>query len=369
MKLRGLVYILNEDCNFHCGYCYKTLSKARFDWPLARRLLVFFMPFLARDFHLHFTGGEPLLSLALLRKIVARAEVGGRQLGKKAHFSLTTNGSLAIPAVLRFLGRHRFTVTLSFDGTAQDVQRQPGTFRLVVSRLMGFRDEAGVRLRVNSVFSPETVHCLADSVELLLNLDVPDFDLNLTILRPWSPPSLRTLEQEMDRTVNLLLGHYRRTGRVALESFRGEGRPRMFVCAAGRDRLAFSPDGRIWGCHLFNDYFRGRGRAAACRLYGLGTLADFPEKPEAVRGLLSPRFEAWAMDRMSTPRGVCFLCPEVDRCTVCPVNVGLAGWPLGRIPLYACRIRKIMMKAEDEFRRRARYGVRGRLRPPGKSRD
>jgi sulfatase maturation enzyme AslB (radical SAM superfamily) len=348
-----LVYILNEDCNFRCAYCYKKLSKARFDWPLARRLLVFFLPFLTKDFHLHFTGGEPLLSLALLRKIVARAEAEGRRLGKKAHFSLTTNGSLASPPVLRFLGLHRFTVTLSFDGTAQDIQRQPGTRRLVASRLVGLRDEAGIRLRVNSVFSPETVHCLSDSVEMLLDLGVSDFDVNLTVLRPWSRPALLKLERQMDKAVNRLLVHYRQTGRVALESFRAEGRPRMFVCAAGRDRLAFSPDGRIWGCHLFNDFFRGRERAAASRRYGLGTLADLPRKPGAVGGLLAPRFRPWAMDRMSTSRGGCFLCPEVGRCTVCPVNAALAGAPLGRIPLYACRIRKIMMKAEDEFHRRA----------------
>jgi len=45
MKIRGLTFVLNEDCNFRCAYCYKKLSRAAFSFPLARRLLVFFCPF------------------------------------------------------------------------------------------------------------------------------------------------------------------------------------------------------------------------------------------------------------------------------------------------------------------------------------
>jgi len=43
MRLRGLTLILNEDCNFHCRYCYKkTRTKAILTYERARRALVFF---------------------------------------------------------------------------------------------------------------------------------------------------------------------------------------------------------------------------------------------------------------------------------------------------------------------------------------
>ena len=45
MKLRGLTFVLNEDCNFRCAYCYKKLSRTVLSYPLARRLLVFFYRF------------------------------------------------------------------------------------------------------------------------------------------------------------------------------------------------------------------------------------------------------------------------------------------------------------------------------------
>lgn len=327
------------------------------------------MPFLTRDYHLHFTGGEPLLHFARLQKIVALAEAESRSLHKKAHYSLTTNGSLVSDTVLRFLSRYRFTVTLSFDGTAQDIQRQRDSGRLVLSRLEALRDEARIRLRVNSVFTPKTILCLSESVRLLLDLNVPDLDFNLSVLRPWNRVSLSKLEGQMNRVVDHLFGHFLRTGQVALETFREPGPKMIFSCAAGQDRLAFTPDGRIWGCHLFSDYFRGKERVAASRRYGLGTLSELPGDPQAALARLAPRFERLAVDRLATSRGECFLCPKVEQCTVCPVNAAFSGSPLGRIPLYVCRIRRIMMKAEDRFRRRVRRATRGCPRPRGNSRD
>jgi sulfatase maturation enzyme AslB (radical SAM superfamily) len=321
------------------------------------------LPFLTRDYHIHFTGGEPLLSFVLLQKIVALAEAESRPLHKKPHYSLTTNGSLVSDRVLGYLSRYHFTVTLSYDGTAQDIQRQRGTGRLVLSRLEALRDETRIRLRVNSVFTPKTVPCLSESVRLLLGLNVPDVDFNFSILRPWNRAALRKLDHQMNRVVDHLFAHFRKTGQVPLETFREAGLKRIFSCAAGRDRLAFTPDGRIWGCHLFSDYFRGKKRAEASRRYGLGTLSEISGSPEAARARLAPRFEQLAMDRMATRRGDCFLCPKVEQCTVCPVNAAFSGSPLGRIPLYVCRIRKIVMEAENRFRRLIRGAARGYPRP------
>jgi len=297
------------------------------------------------------------------------AEAASPPLGKQAHYSLTTNGSLVSDTVLSYLSRYHFTVTLSYDGTAQDIQRQRGSGRLVLSRLEALRDEARIRLRVNSVFTPKTVPCLSESVRLLLDLNVPDIDFNLSVLKPWSRASLSKLERQMSRVVDHLFDHFRRTGQVPLETFRESGPRRVFSCAAGRDRLAFTPDGRIWGCHLFGDYFRGRERGAASRRYGLGTLSELPGDPQAALARLAPRFERLAVDRLATSRGECFLCPKVEQCTVCPVNAAFSGAPLGRVPLYVCRIRRIAMKAEDRFRRRVRRATRGCPRPRGNSRD
>jgi molybdenum cofactor biosynthesis enzyme MoaA len=42
MRLKALTFVLTENCNFRCVYCYKKLRKASLRFSLARRLLVFF---------------------------------------------------------------------------------------------------------------------------------------------------------------------------------------------------------------------------------------------------------------------------------------------------------------------------------------
>lgn len=321
------------------------------------------MPFLNKEYHLHFTGGKPLLSFALVQKIVAWAEAWNRDFGKKAHYSLTTNGTLISPAVLHFFRQHRFGVTVSFDGTAQDIQRHQGSRAVVLSRLTALRDEPRVRLRVNSVFTPATVQCLSDSLRLLLELDIPDISFTLSVLRPWGRASLRELDLEMKKAGGHILGHYRRTGRIPVDGFRDKGNMGIFFCAGGKDRMAAAPDGRVWGCHLFSDYFPGEGSADLQR-YCYGPLEEFQKHPEEARLRLAPHYGRLAMDNFATSRGECFLCPEVERCTVCPVNAAFSGSPLGRIPLYVCRIRKIVMQAENRFRRQIRGAARGYPRPP-----
>ncbi len=217
------------------------------------------MPFLNKEYHLHFTGGEPLLSFALVQKIVAWAEAWNRDFGKKAHYSLTTNGTLISPAVLHFFRQHRFAVTVSFDGTAQDIQRHQGSRAVVLSRLTALRDEPRVRLRVNSVFTPATVHCLSDSLRLLLDLDVPDISFTLSVLRPWGRASLRELDLEMKKAGGHLLGHYRRTGHITVDGFRDNRKKGIFSCAGGRTAWRWLPMGGF-GAATFSATISGAGR-------------------------------------------------------------------------------------------------------------
>jgi molybdenum cofactor biosynthesis enzyme MoaA len=44
MKLKGLTFVLNEDCNFRCSYCAQRKTGARLAERDARRFLLFFCP-------------------------------------------------------------------------------------------------------------------------------------------------------------------------------------------------------------------------------------------------------------------------------------------------------------------------------------
>jgi len=47
------------------------------------------------------------------------------------------------------------------------------------------------------------------------------------------------------------------------------------------------------------------------------------------------------MDHYATLDRDCFLCPEIEYCSVCPISSSLPDYPLNKIPGFICKIQKI----------------------------
>jgi uncharacterized protein len=90
---------MNMDCNLSCVYCYEGNMKGKhfMSGETAERLLAFISERLTPDkklLNIDFYGGEPLLSLNLLKTIALKAGNLSRRRGVDFTFSLTTNGTL-----------------------------------------------------------------------------------------------------------------------------------------------------------------------------------------------------------------------------------------------------------------------------------
>jgi uncharacterized protein len=88
---------MNMDCNLSCVYCYEGNMKGKhfMSGETAERLLAFISERLTPDkklLNIDFYGGEPLLSLNLLKTIALKAGNLSRRRGVDFTFSLTTNG-------------------------------------------------------------------------------------------------------------------------------------------------------------------------------------------------------------------------------------------------------------------------------------
>jgi len=92
LNISELTFILTDDCNFHCRYCYKIKSKNFLDYSTAVDALNFFWPFLNDNAYISFYGGEPILSFDLIKKIVDVVENKQRLFHKEINFSISTNG-------------------------------------------------------------------------------------------------------------------------------------------------------------------------------------------------------------------------------------------------------------------------------------
>jgi sulfatase maturation enzyme AslB (radical SAM superfamily) len=308
------------------------------------------LPCLTEDYYLNFYGGEPLLSFKLIRQVVSLLGAENKKHNQTVHYSITTNGSLLTKEIIQFLDEHKFSVELSFDGLAQDVSRQKGSEKKLIPIIKELLNQPNIDLEINSVFSPNTISYLSDSIKYTMDLNVPDIRCSLSTTETWSQAALQKLEKEMSRLREIVAEHSRRKGNIPVINFRAIQRKGIFHCAAGKDRLSLSPDGGVWGCFLFADYFKGKENTPEYSKYFFGNLGDFMGNHEYIYPRISSNYAELRMDNFRTSKTECFLCKEYKNCAVCPINAALSGASIGEIPDHICEIQRIKIREQDLFK-------------------
>lgn len=302
------------------------------------------MPTLTKDYYINFYGGEPLLCFNLIKKTTSLLNSKNKEFKKRGLYSITTNGSLFTEEIFQFLNKHKFSIELSFDGLVQDVQRKQGSFKNTVSSIKKLLNYPGIDLEVNSVFTHETVGCLSESIKFIMDLGVPGINFSISVIQSWNKNALLKLEEELAKLSKIILSHYKRDGNVPIKTYTRDLGKGIYYCAAGKDRFAVSSDGGIWGCDLFADYFKGKEKSPEYKKYYFGDLDIFIKNHERIYHRIFPNYARLSMDNFSTPSMKCFLCPEIEDCTVCPVNAAFSGGPFGWVPSYVCKIQKIKIR-------------------------
>ncbi|MHB8055912.1 MAG: radical SAM protein [Candidatus Aminicenantales bacterium] len=356
-KIRGFSLTLTERCNWRCRYCYQRRGTKVLDGKIVDEACDAIFPFLSASPSIQFYGGEPLLSFGLVRRAVERLEKKNRNCRKRLRYVLTTNGSLLDSEILSFLNEYRFDLMLSFDGLAQEEERKKGSFRVLSSLLDALPRYPDVRPAVNSVFTPRTVEHLAPSVAWLAERNIPDILASFDVTVPWTSAALERLARGLRSSGEILL-RFARAGRpVPLVNFRRPAAPGIFGCTAGQDRLALAPDGRIWGCFLYVDFFRAHPTPAVVRRFCFGTIADFVRKNGALDPEIVANYAAGRMDWMETRERACGNCRRLDLCAICPPAAALGRGRIGGIPVALCRINRILLRERDLFWKRV--GIKG----------
>jgi len=117
--------VLNLDCNFACSYCYEGSSKGKHYMTTdnADHLLDFIQARFKRGkkrLRIDFYGGEPLLSMDLIRRIASAAGEIAQSRNAECRLNLVTNGSLLKPEIAEDLARHGVkNARITIDGPAE----------------------------------------------------------------------------------------------------------------------------------------------------------------------------------------------------------------------------------------------------------
>jgi sulfatase maturation enzyme AslB (radical SAM superfamily) len=348
MDLSSFTFIMTNDCHFSCSYCYQKKGKKYLDLATAKKAADFFLPALTRDCSVNFYGGEPLLAFARIKELFNFIQDKNGRLKKMISYSISTNGDVLDDETIRFLDEHRFHVLLSFDGLAQDVSRKRGSFAQIVPVLEKLLRCSGVDLEINSVFTAQTVEYLYPSVKFIIETGVKNADVSFANHPSWNTTAISRLGRELSKVRRFLVPFSRERGFIPVSVFRKTSRSGLFGCSAGKDRMALSPDGRLWGCCLFYDFYRKKENKSGLK-YCFGSLESFMKNQAEVQPQVLDNYSHLTMKHFFTSENFCALCEEVDDCSICPVDAALASSVVGKISDWDCAIRKSIRRERTRF--------------------
>ncbi len=281
--VRTLELMVTHGCNLRCRYCYGADPRPGWEsaphlfgsrasampWEVARAGVDFLLAASGRhrDLGLVFFGGEPLLELALIRRVTEYVRERETATAKRVQLSLSTNGTLLDAEAVDFLVANRVGCQVSIDGPAavQDTNRAsadgrgsyatllPGVRRLIAAR------PGRVPARVTVASGPVDVPAIVDH---LLGLGFGSVHVEPALggcgAASLGEAEIAGLERQTERVAEKLIGsvfgdrvfdftnlvRFVRSTRVVEERLHHH-------CGAGRGYLALSRDGAFYPCHRF----------------------------------------------------------------------------------------------------------------------
>jgi uncharacterized protein len=297
--LKALCLHVSHDCNLRCRYCFAGTgpfggAREQMSFEVGRQALDLLLRESGqrRQLEVDFFGGEPLLNLEVVRRLMDYGRRVSLEWGKEIHFTLTTNGLDLDQPARDFLNEQQIALVLSLDGRPEvnDRMRGKGSYQKALPNLRELVESRGGRnYYLRGTFTAHNLDFLADVKHLYglgfkeLSLEPvvdPEGDYRLT------ESDLPGIEEEYERLADYYLE--KKKGKAGFTFFHFEINlehgpclpKRLTGCGAGFDYFAVTPVGDLYPCHQFvgrkeflmGDVERGIVREELRREFGAATL-------------------------------------------------------------------------------------------------
>lgn len=248
----SLYLMLDYRCNLNCSYCYNCAERTEMAKSGNNEMTYEEYCQLIKDAaacgvkKIILTGGEPLLK-------VNTPLIGRRILDEGLSCELLTNGILLKKLSIKEIRESFSLVTISLDSktpTINDKHRGSGVFERVMDSI-AYAGKSGVKIRINSVITEDTVSGLYETWEWALRELKCDFftpslytPFNLNgdeSQNPVAPPSMEKLICEYQKAFEKLPGHYRNAFKKIY--------PKN-SCGMAKGEVCLSPEGDVYPCHI-----------------------------------------------------------------------------------------------------------------------
>ena len=264
-----------HDCNLRCKYCFASTG----DFEGTRSLMSFDIGKKAIDFlieksgtrknlELDFFGGEPLMNMDVVKKVVEYARSREEESGKNFRFTITTNGVLLNQENIDFINKEMSNVVLSIDGRKHinDAMRPnvggSGSYDQIIPKFQNLVKTRGDKqyyvrgtfTKNNLDFSEDVLHLYSMGFDQIsVEPAVTDDDVPYAL----TEKELPIIEKEYENLALKMLDMEKNGEKFNFFHFAVDltGGPciikRLRGCGCGNEYVAITPDGDIYPCHQF----------------------------------------------------------------------------------------------------------------------
>jgi len=353
-----ITFILTEDCQLHCKYCYFVgkNSRNRMSIEIAKRTIDYLLSepdlFPESSIVLDFIGGEPLLEIDLLDKICDYFKL---QSYLKMHtwfgryrISLSTNGLLySNESVQRFIRKNKYHlgIGITIDGTRKkhDLQRVfpngRGSYGQVVKQiplwLMQFPNSS-----TKVTIAREDLPYIKESILHLWKLGIKYVNSNLIFENVWKDGDDDILEDQLIQLSDTIIENQYYIGHSCSFFSRLIGKPVISDvnwCGAGK-MLAVDSTGSFYPCVRFTPFSLQKKEAIV-----VGNCYEGIDS-----NLLRPFL---ALNLQSQSQKECLECQVASGCAWCQgMNYDEATTDtIYQRSIYLCKMHKARVRANQYF--------------------
>lgn len=292
--LKALCLHICHDCNLNCEYCFAaggTYHTERdymsFEVGKAAVDMLIGQSGGRKNLEIDFFGGEPLLNLDVVKKIVGYAREEERKFGKIFSFTMTTNCLGLNDENIAWLNKEMDNVVLSIDGreaihnNVRKTINGNNAYPVILKNALKMKEARnGKRYYVRGTFTANNLD-FSEDVFFLNDCGFDQISVEPVVLPDTAPLAIKKehLEQiakEYDRLAEGYIDR-RKNGKwfnffhFMIDLEHGPClHKRLNGCGAGIDYLAVSPIGDLYPCHQFT------GEAE----YLIGNVFDGVKRPE-----------------------------------------------------------------------------------------
>jgi len=256
-RICKLVFILTNDCNLLCHYCYMFGGEGkRLDMPLEmaiRALNLSVSNHRVDQLRISFFGGEPTMAFDKIQKIVRLA----KGLGVNLAFHISTNG-ITNKKILDYLVQEKFLIGVSMDGPPylNDLHRprlDGSSSSGKVESTIKYLAKKGARFLIRATVSSLNVNKMTESLEYWASLGAKyiHFEpVNMSgrastgyIQPPDADDYINNFKKVLDKAEELNVY-------IISSPFMNLLTPSVYYCSpSGGETLLFTPDGAISKCY------------------------------------------------------------------------------------------------------------------------